>query len=101
MNSSTTPPAEEHEPERGLLIPPWYVSQRPDFFLQNMSSIIFGFSIGIALFAFAKGVRHTCNAHKRGQIFNKYILLIWAVWITSNQISVVCWLYLHGYISPR
>lgn len=64
----------------------------------NIASIAWGFSLGVAMFTFAKGMRQTIKSWLRGRRMNHYIILIWLEWTSSCLMSAVTWCYLRNYI---
>jgi hypothetical protein len=51
----------------GLLIPPWYKDEVPGTTEMNIASVIFGFSLGSAVFTAFKAAGQTHIAYKRGR----------------------------------
>jgi hypothetical protein len=87
--------------DRGLLVPPWYVSESPDDIIMNVCSIIWGFSLGGAVYTGCKAVRQTYTASRKRKLFTAYLIMVWAEWLASVIISVISWLFLKGLIQPR
>ncbi|KAK8044259.1 hypothetical protein PG993_004283 [Apiospora rasikravindrae] len=87
--------------ETGFLVPPWYRSGRPQADDMELCSIIWGASLCSAVFTAAKASHQTWTVCRRKKRVNAYIVMVWAEWISSVTISIVCWLFLKGNISPR
>ncbi|KAM0238897.1 hypothetical protein ACHAP5_008532 [Fusarium lateritium] len=64
----------------------------------NIASIAWGFSLGVAIFTFTKGLRQTIKSWLRGRRMNHYIILVWLEWTSSCLMSAVTWCYLKNYI---
>ncbi|KAK8085622.1 hypothetical protein PG997_006893 [Apiospora hydei] len=86
--------------ETGFLVPPWYRSGRPQAADMELCSIIWGASLCCAIFTAAKAAHQTWTVCRRKRRVNAYIVMIWAEWISSVTISIVCWLFLKGNINP-
>ncbi|KAI1496517.1 hypothetical protein F5X99DRAFT_422044 [Biscogniauxia marginata] len=84
----------------GFLIPPWYKTEVPDDLTMNICSIIWGFSLCFSVFACTEATRQTWRFCQKGKLFNTYIIMVWAEWISSLVISIVSWMVLKGYIPP-
>ncbi|KAF4464510.1 glutathione s-transferase [Fusarium albosuccineum] len=65
----------------GFLIPPWYKNEVPADTEMNIASVIFGFSLGAALFTAAKAFEQSLAAYRRGRLFTAYIIMCWLEWI--------------------
>ncbi|KAK7943467.1 uncharacterized protein PG986_012580 [Apiospora aurea] len=85
----------------GFLVPPWYRSGRPQAADMELCSIIWGASLCCAVFTAAKAAHQTWTVCRRKRRVSAYIVMIWAEWISSVTISIVCWLFLKGNINPR
>jgi hypothetical protein len=86
--------------ERGSLLPAHYVNTPPTADEIELSSIIWGLSLGISLYsAFAAG-KQTFKAWKRNKKFTSYMLLIWLSWSASTIMGIVSWAFLKGAIEP-
>lgn len=87
----------------GFLIPPWYHDMRATAgeFSNEVSSVIWGFSLGCALFSLGKMIRQTVLAYRRNRLFNIYIVLIWSTWTATTSLSFISWLYLQNILPAR
>ncbi|KAK9780855.1 hypothetical protein AB5N19_07330 [Seiridium cardinale] len=85
---------------RGLLVPPWYVSVSPNDINMNICSIIWGFSLCCAVFTGTKATSQSWAAHKKGKLLTAYPMMVWAEWISSVTISVLSWVFLKGITPP-
>ncbi|KAI5920919.1 hypothetical protein F4810DRAFT_396985 [Camillea tinctor] len=85
----------------GFLIPPWYKPEIPDPLSINICSIIWGFSLCCSIFTCTEATRQTWKCYRRGKLlFNCYIMMVWAEWISSLVISIVSWMLIKSYIPP-
>ncbi|KAH6988877.1 hypothetical protein BKA56DRAFT_476836 [Ilyonectria sp. MPI-CAGE-AT-0026] len=85
----------------GFLIPPWYKDEVPGTAEMNIASIIFGFSLGSAIFTASKAATQSFAAYKRGRLFSAYIIMCWLEWIGCNCMGIVTYIWLKGIIEPR
>lgn len=85
----------------GFLIPPWYKDEVPGTAEMNIASIIFGFSLGSAIFTASKAATQSFAAYKRGRLFSAYIVMCWLEWIGCNCMGIVTYIWLKGIIEPR
>ena len=85
---------------RGFLVPDHYVYKVPSKSDMNLASIVWGLTIGIAIFSASKAFRQTWHSWKRGHKWSTYIVLIWSEWIASVTISIISWCFLRGFIRP-
>lgn len=85
----------------GFLIPPWYKDEVPGTAEMNIASIIFGFSLGSAIFTASKAASQSFAAYKRGRLFSAYIVMCWLEWIGCNCMGIVTYIWLKGIIQPR
>lgn len=81
---------------RGLLVPPWYVTEVLEDNIMHACSIIWGFSLCSAMFSATKASRQSYSAYKKGKLFTAYPIMVWSEWIASVVISVLSWLFLKG-----
>ncbi|RGP79914.1 glutathione s-transferase [Fusarium longipes] len=84
----------------GFLIPPWYKSERPGSLEMNIVSIIFGCSMGAAMFTAAMAIRQSLSAYKRGRLFSAYIIMCWLDWIGCSIMGTVTYCWLRGFAPP-
>ncbi|KAK7409612.1 hypothetical protein QQX98_008207 [Neonectria punicea] len=84
----------------GFLIPPWYKNEVPAESEMNIASIIFGFSLGTAIFAASMALSQTIAAYKRGRIYSAYIIMCWLEWIGCNCMGLVTYIWLKGIVEP-
>lgn len=87
--------------QSGFLVPPWYRSGAPQAGDMELCSIIWGASMACAAFTASKAGHQTWIVCKRKKRLNAYVAMIWAEWISSVTISIVCWFFLKGTINPR
>ena len=87
----------------GFLIPPWYRDMRATAgeASNEVSSVIWGFSLGCALFSLGKMLGQTALAYRRGRLCNIYIVLIWSAWTATTSLAFVAWLYLQNILPAR
>ncbi|KAF5661917.1 hypothetical protein FHETE_8197 [Fusarium heterosporum] len=64
----------------------------------NIASIAWGFSLGIAMFTFSKGLRQSIKSWQRVHKMSHYVILLWLEWTSSCLMSAITWLYLRNYI---
>jgi hypothetical protein len=86
---------------RGLLVPPWYVTEVLEDNIMHACSIIWGFSLCSAMFSATKASRQSYSAYKKGKLFTAYPIMVWSEWIASVVISVLSWLFLKGALAAR
>ncbi|KAI0440509.1 hypothetical protein F4803DRAFT_465649 [Xylaria telfairii] len=84
----------------GFLIPPWYEAVQITSWELNVASIIWGISLGITLFGATKALEQTQRVFRRTRRLSTYVLLVWAVCISSTSTGIISWLYLAGNIPP-
>ncbi|KAK8097138.1 hypothetical protein PG999_013082 [Apiospora kogelbergensis] len=85
---------------RGFLIPPWFRSGIPQAPDMELCSIIWGASLCCAVFTATKASRQTWTVCRRRRRLSAYVAMIWAEWLSSVTISIVCWFFLKGMIQP-
>lgn len=83
----------------------------PHFVLQEVTendvaiaSICWGFTLGfgfITTWTAFKQTRHVYKRHGVAIFRNPYIWMIWLEIIVCLIFSIICWMYLRGYIAPR
>lgn len=86
---------------RGFLVPDNYVSETPDDTDMNISSVFWGLSLGIALFAAVQAGRQSYHSCKRKHRITTYVALIWGEWIASIIIGALVWCFQREYVGPR
>ncbi|KAL7928050.1 hypothetical protein V8C35DRAFT_285565 [Trichoderma chlorosporum] len=84
----------------GFLVPDSYVSETPDDTDMNISSIFWGLSLGIALFAAVQAGRQSYHSWKRKHRITTYVALIWGEWTASIIIGALAWCFQREYIGP-
>ncbi|KAF5618357.1 hypothetical protein F52700_12306 [Fusarium sp. NRRL 52700] len=84
----------------GFLVPDSYVREVPGEVDMNTASILWGFSLGVALFSAAKASKQTCRVWKRCRRVTSYVAMIWAVWISSMVLGCLAWGFQRQYIVP-
>ncbi|KAH7141009.1 hypothetical protein EDB81DRAFT_692585 [Dactylonectria macrodidyma] len=84
----------------GFLIPDSYVRKVPEEAEMNISSIFWGFSLGVALFSAAKAGRQTQRSWQRSRRVSAYAAMIWGVWLSSMLLGVLSWCFQRQYIKP-
>lgn len=85
----------------GFLIPPGYKNESPGIVEMNIASIIFGFSLGSAIFTAAKAGTQSYAAYKRGRLFSAYTIMCWLEWIGCNCMGIVTYIWLKGIVEAR
>ncbi|CAM1502595.1 Fc.00g073710.m01.CDS01 [Cosmosporella sp. VM-42] len=85
---------------RGLLVPEWYVSEPPTEADMNVSSVFWGFSLGIALFSAGQAAKQTRKSWQRSSRITAYVAMIWVNWMSSVVIGAISWCFQRGYIQP-
>lgn len=85
----------------GLFMPEKYVAEPTSALEMNVASLVWGISLGFAMFTMAKGVRQGHGIVKRKGAPNLYIIMCLVEWIVSVMISVLSWFFLFGMIPPR
>ncbi|KAK8132177.1 hypothetical protein PG999_000350 [Apiospora kogelbergensis] len=86
--------------ERGFLIPPWYHNEQPNELGLRIVWLVAGLTIPLAGFTAIKAIKHSWSSYKSRHLYNAYIIMVWAVWITSVGISVTSFLFLTGVAPP-
>jgi hypothetical protein len=88
-----------------FLIPPWYVADilKPGGSGVLLATFIFGFSMAVAVFDFAKALRQTWIIQKKRQSWvpNAYVVLIWVELLTCIAYAVITWVYLVNFVQAR
>ena len=85
----------------GLFMPENYVAEPPSTLEMNVASLVWGISLGFAMFTMAKGVRQGHGIVKRKGTTNLYIIMCLVEWTVSVMISILSWFFLFGLIAPR
>ncbi|KAM5356962.1 hypothetical protein ACJ41O_003608 [Fusarium nematophilum] len=85
---------------RGILVPPWFVPETPSINDQNLASLLWGCSLGIGAWAASEAIIQSSKSWRRTGRINAYVAFIWAEWWSCLLISLICWLYMRGYIAP-
>ncbi|KAK4083737.1 uncharacterized protein Triagg1_1399 [Trichoderma aggressivum f. europaeum] len=85
----------------GFLVPDNYVSETPDDKDMNISSVFWGLSLGIAIFAAVQAGRQSYHSWKRKHRITTYVALIWGEWIASIIIGALTWCFQREYVGPR
>lgn len=84
----------------GLFVPDHYVVMAPSPIEMNIASLVWGLTLGFALFCFSNGVRQSWGIWKRTKTINSYVILVWTEWLVSFILSPILWLFLWGSIQP-
>jgi len=84
----------------GLFMPENYVAEPPSPLEMNVASLVWGISLGFAMFTMAKGVRQGHGIVKRKGTTNLYIIMCLVEWTVSVMISILSWFFLFGLIAP-
>ncbi|KAI0903425.1 hypothetical protein F4823DRAFT_618653 [Ustulina deusta] len=84
----------------GFLIPPWFNEVAPSKLELSIASIVWGFSLCVALFCASKGSRQSWKVWRRTNGTNSYIILVWVEWISSVIMGVITWFFLYGIVPP-
>ncbi|KKO97977.1 hypothetical protein THAR02_09926 [Trichoderma harzianum] len=85
---------------RGFLVPDNYVSETPDDTDMNISSVFWGLSLGIAIFAAVQAGWQSYHSWKRKHRITTYVALIWGEWIASIIIGALTWCFQREYVGP-
>ncbi|KAJ4315875.1 hypothetical protein N0V84_008144 [Fusarium piperis] len=84
----------------GFLIPPWYKNEVPGETEMNIASVIFGFSLGSAIFTASLAFKQSLGAYRRQRLFSAYIIMCWLEWIGCNCMGLVTYIWLKGVVEP-
>ncbi|KAH7144216.1 hypothetical protein B0J13DRAFT_635185 [Dactylonectria estremocensis] len=84
----------------GFLIPDSYVRKIPEESVMNISSIFWGFSLGVGLFSAVKAASQTMRSWQRSGRVSVYVAMIWGVWLSSMLLGVLSWCFQRQYINP-
>ncbi|RSL98988.1 hypothetical protein CEP52_009976 [Fusarium oligoseptatum] len=84
----------------GFLIPPWYKNEVPGETEMNIASVIFGFSLGSAIFTASLAFKQSLGAYRRQRLFSAYIIMCWLEWIGCNCMGIVTYIWLKGIVQP-
>ncbi|KAK0387706.1 hypothetical protein NLU13_3951 [Sarocladium strictum] len=84
----------------GTLISPSYVPYRPTLNDIILASIIWGISLGVALFTFASATVQTMRAWRETRRVTLYMILMWLEWSSCTAMGVLSWLFLTKVIRP-
>ncbi|KAM6529751.1 hypothetical protein FALCPG4_007879 [Fusarium falciforme] len=84
----------------GFLIPPWYKNEAPGETEMNIASVIFGFSLGSAVFTASLAFKQSLGAYRRQRLFSAYIIMCWLEWIGCNCMGLVTYIWLKGVVPP-
>ncbi|KAK6859392.1 hypothetical protein PG995_003028 [Apiospora arundinis] len=85
---------------RGFLVPPWYRNEQPNELGLRIVWLVAGLTIPLAGFTCIKAIKHSWSSYKSKHLFNPYIMMVWAVWMTSVGISIASFLFLTGVAPP-
>lgn len=84
----------------GFLVPDDFESDLPDPDNMNLASVMWGLSMGIAIFNGGKAFRQTVPSLRRRRMLTVYNALCWLEIVVSLILGTVCWLYLRAVIPP-
>ncbi|RSL81168.1 hypothetical protein CDV31_017061 [Fusarium ambrosium] len=84
----------------GYLIPDTYVREVPSEVDMNISSIFWGFSLGVAVFSAAKAGKQSWRSWRRARRITVYVAMVWVVWFSSMAIGALAWGFQRQYIDP-
>ena len=85
---------------RGTLIPDYYVPHQTTEEDIEISSIIWGLSLGCTLYTFFTAGKQTIKSWRRAKTLTLYIALVWLEWASSTIMGVISWCFLKGVIQP-
>lgn len=85
----------------GFLVPPWYVEDSVNSLDMNVASLIWGFSIGLAVFCAFKALWQSIRTWHGSHRITLYVILIWGEWLSNVAMSALGWLNLRGVIPSR
>ncbi|KAK3318841.1 hypothetical protein B0H66DRAFT_622967, partial [Apodospora peruviana] len=66
-----------------------------------LATFLWGFTIAIACFSFAKAVRQTHRSWRRSSRANAYIVMVWLEWTSCVVTAITSWLFLENLIAAR
>lgn len=84
----------------GLWVSPNYKHQETSLDELLIATVIWGFTLGCALFTAAKAFDQSRSMWKRSGKITGYPMLIWAEWFVSLVISILAWLHIKEIIEP-
>ncbi|KAF5715458.1 hypothetical protein FMUND_6837 [Fusarium mundagurra] len=84
----------------GFLVPDSYVHEVPGEVDMNTASILWGFSLGVAVFSVTKALKQSWKVWKRCRRVTSYVAMIWAVWLSSMVLGCLAWAFQRQYIVP-
>ena len=85
---------------RGTLIPEHYVDHTPSAEDIELSSIIWGLSLGASLYTAFTAGKQTFKQWRRARRITTYMTFVWLEWISSTTMGVISWFFLKGSIQP-
>lgn len=85
---------------RGTLVPDRYVEDHASQGDIEISSIIWGLSLGCTLYTFFAAGKQTLKSWRRAKTLTVYMALVWLEWASSTIMGVICWCFLKGSIQP-
>jgi hypothetical protein len=85
----------------GTLVPPWY--EQPPLRQEDLllATFVWGFSLALSIFAFAKAAQQTRRSWLRTHRVTAYIFMIWLEWVVCIIVSANSWLFLVNVIPAR
>ncbi|KAI1326295.1 hypothetical protein F5Y16DRAFT_410948 [Xylariaceae sp. FL0255] len=81
----------------GLLVPPWFVREPIDVVDEDTSTVCFGFSLAVAVFAAILGGAQIMGSWRRRRRITHYMIMIWVEWVASIVLASLTWSCLRGY----
>ncbi|KAF2090160.1 hypothetical protein K490DRAFT_35531 [Saccharata proteae CBS 121410] len=84
----------------GFLVPEHFKYEAVSTGDLTVACIVFGFTLGFALFTFSKMFRQSYRIWRRSQRITGYVSMIWLEWAACVAISVLGWLYIDEVVGP-
>ncbi|KAH7149782.1 hypothetical protein B0J13DRAFT_274808 [Dactylonectria estremocensis] len=84
----------------GTLIPPWYIPDLPSCNDLTVVSVVWGFSLGLAVFGLIRAGNQTFHQWKRTRRVTAYMVFIWLELVASTVLGGIGWAHVYGTIPP-
>lgn len=84
----------------GTLVPDHYVPHESSLNDVALTSVIWGLSLGVALYCTETATRQTMKAYKRAHRITAYMVFMWLELASSTIMGIISWLFLKGIIQP-
>lgn len=69
-----------------------------------LASLVWGFTLGFGFLTTWTAIKQTMIMYKRrgaAKLVNPYLIMLWCEIFTCLSFSIICWMYLRGFIAPR